>query len=401
MAKKKKKETKAKFTKKEVKAMVMVAEEMNNIMGLVPEIEVDADEPEALLEGITTNAEDIHPVKDEDDFSKKAWKWLGEKDLIPDEPAEEEEDDAAEVTREGVVALVSEQDYDDLETFLEEQEIEDDVDIDDYFDDDEEWDDDEDEDDLVNEICEALEIEDEPDEPEEPEEEKIAVPEDWDALMEMDGEQLEALEVQEEMDVDSDDFDLDDKKSLKKYRKAMAKELGIKKSKKSKKDKGSKKSKKSKSKKDKGTDDKKKKKKGKAVVTAKGKKTGLGVIAFICQTIKDDGPITKKEILKKMKKEFPDRNEKSMMSTINVQVPGKINREKDFNVEETEDGWEVEEEKKSKKKKKSSSKKKEKKEKKEKPAKKKKSKSKKKDKDEKPAKKDKGKKKKKGKKSKK
>lgn len=78
-------------------------------------------------------------------------------------------------------------------------------------------------------------------------------------------------------------------------------------------------------------------KKGKAENAPKGP----GVIKSIVAAIKDDGPITKEEILDKLVKLFPDRDAEAMKKTINVQVPNRINKEQDFTIENSDKGWKV------------------------------------------------------------
>ena len=77
--------------------------------------------------------------------------------------------------------------------------------------------------------------------------------------------------------------------------------------------------------------------------SAKEKKEvkGPGVIKTIVSTIKDHGPITKEQILEKLVKAFPERDAESMKKTINVQVPNRINKEQDFQIENTDKGWKV------------------------------------------------------------
>lgn len=64
-----------------------------------------------------------------------------------------------------------------------------------------------------------------------------------------------------------------------------------------------------------------------------------GVIATIVKTIERSGEkgVTKEQILKVLTKTFPDREERAMKNTINVQVPSRISKEK-FPVERTENG---------------------------------------------------------------
>ena len=68
---------------------------------------------------------------------------------------------------------------------------------------------------------------------------------------------------------------------------------------------------------------------------------GPGVIKTIVSTIKDHGPITKEQILEKLVKAFPERDAEAMKKTINVQVPNRINKEQDFQIENTDKGWKV------------------------------------------------------------
>jgi len=64
-----------------------------------------------------------------------------------------------------------------------------------------------------------------------------------------------------------------------------------------------------------------------------------GVIATIASLIQESGHqgITKVEILEELKNRFPDRSEKSMKNTLNVQVPNRVSKEK-FPVEKLEGG---------------------------------------------------------------
>ncbi len=66
-----------------------------------------------------------------------------------------------------------------------------------------------------------------------------------------------------------------------------------------------------------------------------------GVIASIINIVKTKGPISKEDILKEMVILFPERVEKSMKSTIGVQIPGRINKDRDFDVVDNGKGWEV------------------------------------------------------------
>lgn len=68
---------------------------------------------------------------------------------------------------------------------------------------------------------------------------------------------------------------------------------------------------------------------------------GPGVIKTIVSTIKDHGPITKEQILQKLVEAFPERDADAMKRTINVQIPTRINKEQDFQIENTDKGWKV------------------------------------------------------------
>ena len=68
---------------------------------------------------------------------------------------------------------------------------------------------------------------------------------------------------------------------------------------------------------------------------------GPGVIKTIASTIKDHGPITKEQILEKLIKAFPERDAEAMKKTINVQVPNRINKEQNFQIENSDKGWKV------------------------------------------------------------
>lgn len=67
---------------------------------------------------------------------------------------------------------------------------------------------------------------------------------------------------------------------------------------------------------------------------------GPGVISTIVDLCRESGKkgISKDEILQSLKTTFPDRGEKAMKATISVQVPGRINKEKDFTLTKKEDG---------------------------------------------------------------
>ena len=61
---------------------------------------------------------------------------------------------------------------------------------------------------------------------------------------------------------------------------------------------------------------------------------GEGVIATIAEILKKapKAGVTKAEIVAELSKRFPDRAPDSMTRTVNVQVPGRISREKGINV---------------------------------------------------------------------
>ena len=71
-------------------------------------------------------------------------------------------------------------------------------------------------------------------------------------------------------------------------------------------------------------------------------KKGPGVIASIREIVLSAKTkakaMSKDDILKKMIKAFPDREEKSLKNTINVQVPSRITKETDYDVIKTDAG---------------------------------------------------------------
>lgn len=82
------------------------------------------------------------------------------------------------------------------------------------------------------------------------------------------------------------------------------------------------------------TEDAAKKKEAAAAKKAKkAKKKGPGVIQTIIDLISKKGR-TKKEILTELEKVFPDREPKSMMGTINCQVPKRLRKDKGLKVVE-------------------------------------------------------------------
>ena len=60
--------------------------------------------------------------------------------------------------------------------------------------------------------------------------------------------------------------------------------------------------------------------------------TPIGVIGMIQKIVTEDGPITRKGILAKLMKEFPDRSEDSMNNTIKVQLPARMAKEKGITI---------------------------------------------------------------------
>ena len=72
---------------------------------------------------------------------------------------------------------------------------------------------------------------------------------------------------------------------------------------------------------------------------APAKPKGKGVIAMIAELIKGSGKkgISKEQILEKLVQEFPERSAGSMKSTINVQLPGRMSKER-FPITKLENG---------------------------------------------------------------
>ena len=64
----------------------------------------------------------------------------------------------------------------------------------------------------------------------------------------------------------------------------------------------------------------------------------VGVIATIIKAISKK-PKTKKQILARLVKRFPDREEAKMMKTINVQVPSRLRKDKELNIQKTDKGY--------------------------------------------------------------
>lgn len=83
-----------------------------------------------------------------------------------------------------------------------------------------------------------------------------------------------------------------------------------------------------------------KKSKGKAKGEAPPKK--VGVVQCIVDALTaatEQKPVTKKGILAKLVKKFPDRDEDGMETTINVQVPNRLKTEKGLNIVKNEKGY--------------------------------------------------------------
>jgi len=72
------------------------------------------------------------------------------------------------------------------------------------------------------------------------------------------------------------------------------------------------------------------------------KEKGIGVIASILEIIKENQPINKETVVKKLAKLFPDREEKSLRATVNAQIGGKsptrMEKEKKIIFKMTKDG---------------------------------------------------------------
>jgi hypothetical protein len=86
--------------------------------------------------------------------------------------------------------------------------------------------------------------------------------------------------------------------------------------------------------KDKGKSDKEEKKKRKT--------SGGGVIATIIEILKTTSakkPLSKDEIVQRLAKKFPDREESSMASTVLTQCGGKLKKYKDVDVKKNEKGY--------------------------------------------------------------
>lgn len=68
-------------------------------------------------------------------------------------------------------------------------------------------------------------------------------------------------------------------------------------------------------------------------------KKGEGVIATIISLIKTKGPITKEKISKELEKKFPERNAEGMKKTLHIQLRGRLAKEKNLKIENTEKGY--------------------------------------------------------------
>lgn len=72
--------------------------------------------------------------------------------------------------------------------------------------------------------------------------------------------------------------------------------------------------------------------------------SGTGVIAEITTMLKKASakkPVTKEQIHEHLIEKFPDRSPDSMMSTINIQVPNRLKREKGLNIVKNDKGYYV------------------------------------------------------------
>lgn len=57
-----------------------------------------------------------------------------------------------------------------------------------------------------------------------------------------------------------------------------------------------------------------------------------GVIATVVGMLLKGKPVTKKQIMQRLVKDFPDRTPESMQHTLNLQLPTRLNREKGLNI---------------------------------------------------------------------
>ena len=68
------------------------------------------------------------------------------------------------------------------------------------------------------------------------------------------------------------------------------------------------------------------------------KKSGTGVIASIVSIIQSNGPISKEQIHKRLVKLFPNRPAVGLKSTINAQIPNRLNKEKGLKIKKDDEG---------------------------------------------------------------
>ena len=76
--------------------------------------------------------------------------------------------------------------------------------------------------------------------------------------------------------------------------------------------------------------------------SAPRKEAGSGVIATILEIVQaatSKKPVKKDEIHAKLVKRFPDRDPESLRTTINIQVPSRLNKEKDAGIKRNSDGY--------------------------------------------------------------
>ncbi len=70
----------------------------------------------------------------------------------------------------------------------------------------------------------------------------------------------------------------------------------------------------------------------------KNKVKKVGVITSILEIIQNSGPISKEQILTKLIKRFPDRDEVGMTKTISAQVPNRLSKEKKVKIQKNNKG---------------------------------------------------------------
>lgn len=81
-----------------------------------------------------------------------------------------------------------------------------------------------------------------------------------------------------------------------------------------------------------------KKKPAEKKVASKKEPKGPGVISSIHEILMQKKPVSKEQIVAFLKKRFPEKEEKSMLNTIKVQLPGRMSNEKGIKIQVTEDG---------------------------------------------------------------